>query len=75
MNEQIQELLPKSKKVRVVTNSGMGYDTKEYFTKEQLEKFAEKLIKKGAQYVEDTFDFCGDELLIAEKLKEHFGVK
>ncbi len=21
------------------------------------------------------FDFCGDEMLIAEKLKEHFGVK
>ena len=38
-------------------------------------KFTELLVLENAQYIEDKFDFCGDELLIAEKLKEHFGVK
>jgi len=38
------------------------------------EKFAELIVRESAQYIEDKFDFCGDELIIAEKLKEHFGV-
>ncbi len=37
--------------------------------------FAELIVKECSQYIEDKFDFCGDELIIAEKLLEHFGVK
>jgi hypothetical protein len=40
-----------------------------------MEKFAELIVRECAQYIEDKFDFCGDELIIAEKLKEHFGVE
>ena len=36
--------------------------------------FAELIVKECVQYIEDKFDFCGDELIISEKLKEHFGV-
>ncbi len=39
-----------------------------------LEKFAELIVRECSQYIEDKFDFCGDELIIAEKLLEHFGV-
>lgn len=37
-------------------------------------KFAELIVRECAQFVEDKFDFCGDEILIAEKILEHFGV-
>ncbi len=37
--------------------------------------FAELIVKECSQYIEDKFDFCGDELIIAEKLLEHFGVE
>ena len=38
-------------------------------------KFAELIVRECAQFIEDKFDFCGDELVAAEKLKEHFGVE
>ena len=38
-------------------------------------KFAELIVKECSQFVEDKFDFCGDEIIIAEKIKEHFGVE
>jgi len=38
------------------------------------EKFAELIVLECAQYIVDKFDYCGDEIIIAEKLKEHFGV-
>jgi hypothetical protein len=43
-----------------------------YFSQE---KFAELIVRECSQYIEDKFDFCGDELIIAEKLLEHFGVE
>jgi hypothetical protein len=45
------------------------------FYPKQFEKFAELIVRECAQYVEDKFDFCGDEIIIAEKLREHFGVE
>jgi len=41
----------------------------------KYEKFAELLLRDVAQFVEDKFDFCGDEITIAEKIREHFGVE
>jgi hypothetical protein len=38
------------------------------------ERFAKLIIEECAKFVEDKFDFCGDELLIAEKIKEQFGM-
>lgn len=37
-------------------------------------KFAHLLVKKCAQFVEDNFDFVGGEILVKEKILEHFGV-
>ncbi len=39
------------------------------------EKFAELIVKECAQYIEDKFDFCGDEIIIAESVLKHFGVE
>ena len=39
------------------------------------EKFAELIVKECAQFVEDKFDFCGDEIIIAEEVRKHFGVE
>jgi ornithine cyclodeaminase/alanine dehydrogenase-like protein (mu-crystallin family) len=43
--------------------------------REFLEKFAESIVKECAQFVEDKFDFCGDEIIIAEEVRKHFGVE
>mgnify|MGYP000249299994 CR=1 FL=1 len=64
MNERIRELAEQAGWI-YVGNSRVP----------NMDKFSELLIKDCAQYIEDKFDFCGDELLIAEKLKEHFGVE
>lgn len=38
------------------------------------EKFAELLLKDASRFVEDTFDFCGDEIIIAERIRERYGI-
>jgi hypothetical protein len=40
-----------------------------------LEKFAELIVRECSRFVEDKFDFCGDELIIAEQILKHFGVE
>ena len=37
--------------------------------------FAELIVRECSQFVEDKFDFCGDELIIAEQILKHFGVE
>jgi hypothetical protein len=41
----------------------------------QIEKFAELIVRECAQFVEDKFDFIGDEIIVKEKMLEHFGVE
>jgi hypothetical protein len=67
MNERIAELWDKA-----------AEDTMDDSWQSQtkfMERFAELIVQECSQYIEDKFDFCGDELIIAEKLKEHFGVE
>jgi hypothetical protein len=40
-----------------------------------LEKFAELIVRECAQFVEDKFDFIGEEIIVKEKMLEHFGVE
>jgi hypothetical protein len=40
-----------------------------------IEKFAKLIANDVAQFVEDKFDFCGDEIVIAEKIREQYGVE
>jgi len=73
MNERIRELAEQVGAVRNVL--AMGRHDGVLFTEYELEKFAELIVRECSKYIEDKFDFCGDELIIAEKLKEHFGVE
>jgi hypothetical protein len=51
-------------------------NTDSYHVKDLInEKFAELIVRECSQYIEDKFDFCGDEIIVAEKLLEHFGVE
>ena len=38
-------------------------------------KFAELIVRECSQFIEDKFDFCGDELIIAEQILKHFGIE
>jgi hypothetical protein len=67
MNERIREL---AEQAEMAANKGNHVDVKI-----MMAKFAELIVQECAQYVEDKFDFCGDEIVIAEKLREHFGVE
>jgi hypothetical protein len=74
MNERIKELAEQAG----MTDDKFGM----FFAKDKhdedgvdLAKFTELIVKECAQYIEDKFDFCGDEIIIAEKLKEQFGVE
>lgn len=40
-----------------------------------LEKFSELLLRDVAQFIEDKFDFCGDEIVISEAVLKQFGVE
>ena len=40
-----------------------------------MDIFAELIVRECAQFVEDKFDFVGDEIIVKEKLLEYFGVK
>lgn len=77
MNERIKELIEQSGLVHGGYANGTNIMTwRESFDNPgALEKFAELIVSESAQYIEDKFDFCGDELIIAEKLLEHFGVE
>ena len=45
------------------------------FYDDELKKFAELIVQECAQFVEDKFDFIGEEIIVKEKMLEHFGVE
>ena len=65
MNERINGLWWKAR---------IGYNNQNC-DPEVLEKFAELIVRECSQFVEDKFDFCGDELIIAEQILKYFGVE
>ena len=74
MNERIRELMLE------VGFVGYGEDLGSYNIpvpafNSRMEKFAELIVRECSQFVEDKFDFCGDELIIAEQILKHFGVE
>ena len=64
MNERINGLWWKAR---------IGYNNQNC-DPEVLEKFAELIVRECSRYIEDKFDFCGDEIIIAESVLKHFGV-
>ena len=65
MNDRIHEL---------AEQAGLEYNF-DPMTWLKYEKFAELIVKECSQFVEDKFDFCGDEIVIAESVLKHFGVE
>ena len=80
MNERIKEL---AEQARFVSRNEKHYlervHNREITLDEYQEiydkKFAELIVRECSQFVEDKFDFCGDELIIAEQILKHFGVE
>ena len=70
MNERIQELHEQAMKSCDEHRSDILNYHRIY-----REKFAELIVRECSQFVEDKFDFCGDELIIAEQILKHFGVE
>lgn len=75
MNEQIRKIAEEARLYAEEQYPGsfVKYDPKwfEFYN----EKFVELIARECSQFVEDKFDFCGDELIIAEEIKKHFGVE
>ena len=73
MNERIAELWDKAATASAAYPSGQNnsWETQVNF----MEKFAELIVRECSQMVEDKFDFCGDEIIIAEQILKHFGVE
>ena len=69
MNPRIRELVRESH----LDVYGLGKDRDKW--EHTIEKFAELIVKECAQFVEDKFDFIGDEIIVKEKMLEHFGVE
>jgi hypothetical protein len=71
MNNRIRELAFQS------AGGMLSYDSEGSFklSEQEVEKFAELIVKECAQFVEDKFDFIGDEIIVKEKMLEHFGVE
>ncbi len=70
MNERLEHCLYQAG----LTAQGC-WDELDDYARQGIEKFAELIVRECSQYIEDKFDFCGDEIIIAEKLLEHFGVE
>lgn len=70
MNERIQQLADKLWEEKYWTNPNT-----DKLLPAQLNRFAELIVRECSQYIEDKFDFCGDEIIIAESVLKHFGVE
>ena len=69
MNTRIQELAEQAK-----NQVPKGILAPNLWIEQYNRIFAELIVRECSQFVEDKFDFCGDELIIAEQILKHFGV-
>jgi len=69
MNERMVELALKSGLMREHASD------REYIGDFDWRQFADLIVRECAQFVEDKFDFVGDEIVVKEKMLEHFGVE
>lgn len=69
MNKRIEEVLNQ------VLDMEEFEHVEEFLDTKFVEKFAKMLVRGCAQFVEDEFDFIGDEIVVKEKMLEHFGVE
>jgi hypothetical protein len=69
MNKRIEEVLDQ------VLGMEEFEHVDEFLDTAFVKKFAELLVRGCAQFVEDEFDFIGDEIIVKEKMLEHFGIE
>ena len=69
MNERLRELAKQAGLAEAADVRGG------YLYPQGMEKFAELIVKECAQFVEDEFDFMGDEIIVKEKMLKRFGVE
>ena len=71
MNERIKLLAEQAKEhANHLDSIGVDASMEDIFN----QKFADMIVQECADFVEDKFDFCGDEIIIAEQVRKHFGV-
>jgi hypothetical protein len=79
MNERIRKLYQQAHMVREYPVDdpwrGGNPPTVYWGGERSAEKFARLIIQECAQFVEDKFDFVGEEIIVKEKMLEHFGVE
>ena len=79
MNERIKELKKQAWEYAMAVHDGHIVPPldKEVWPIDNVldEKFAELIVRECSRYIEDKFDFCGDEIIIAESVLKHFGVE
>ncbi len=75
MNQQIKKLFDQALAEFTAENKYATVVVPDPIQRDFVEKFAELIVRECSQFVEDKFDFCGDEIIIAEKIREHFGVE
>lgn len=72
MNERIKELTGKAlDEAMPQTWYGISPDDLDRIAA----TLAELIVRECSRYIEDKFDFCGDEIIIAESVLKHFGVE
>lgn len=82
LEQEVKESLEKdmNERIRELYNQACRLDMEQYPNAipdgERIQqKFAELIVKECAQFVEDKFDFIGEEIIVKEKMLEHFGVE
>lgn len=83
MNENIADIIEEAK-IQAFFNRGrnVAQHLDKYHTlppdsdraDEMMHEAVKLAITVCAQFVEDKFDFCGDEIVVKQKLLEHFGL-
>jgi hypothetical protein len=74
MNERIFELAKQADLIEWDTLPS-GARTPDHESVAKAIKFAKAIVRECAQFVEDKFDFIGDEIIVKEKMLAHFGVE
>lgn len=69
MNERIEQLAKDQGLIHEFMTTGERNDALNKY-----KKFADALLSDVVEFVEYKFDFCGDEMFIADKIREHYGV-
>jgi hypothetical protein len=74
MNERIRELAKQAEIKFEAHLQHFGIDTA-VITPADLKKFGELIVRDCAQFVEDQFDFIGDEIVVKEKMLARFDLE